>query len=236
MVNYIVRRKQTIEDIISGVAKKYKLYPLNYLDLYLVANDLVPATHLLIQNIDLRGSKSIGKLIMPNKEILAVKRSVYRVIKNRLGLYCTVTGVNIFDNLNMGKRKTHADMLFSISKNADNQYRHIHAKDDYEMGLMSGYPLEAILKYGKKFGEKRWEWFSVYAPLHKKISEDPYAHIEQAYLTWVPESADPNTGEIGSASKQKCIEYMNFVRAHNPELAASVEKCFVNKYKGGFYL
>ncbi len=218
----------SLEEIINNSAKEYGMHPYNHLTLYLVANGLVPAGFISF-NLEKVNS---SKVLLNDGQVTARKERnrIKKILTDELGLYAEFSGIHISSKFSMAKKSTRVGLEFSVSKDRYYNRNHMYAKDDYEFGKASGFPLVAVLRYCETVNEKRWIWQTVTEMIGPKIKENPKAHLEKAYLLWVPEGVDRDTGDLSPASRELCLSYMDFVRKNNPKLAEIVENDFLRKY------
>ncbi len=227
-MGYQAAKSLSLEEIVNDSAEKYGLHPYDHLTLYLIANEFVPAGFI---SFNLRRVSASKVLINDGQAMARRERTcIKKILEDQLGLHAEFSGVYISSKFCLAKKKTSVGVEFSVSKDKYYNRNHMYAKNDYEFGRASGFPLAAVLQYNEKVNGNAWVWHNVEKLIEKEIRKGPKAHLEKAYLLWVPEGVNRDTGELSPASRELCVKYMGFVRKNNPKLAGIVEKAFVKKY------
>ncbi len=223
------RKDRTLEDIVNDIAETYSIGWWSHLNLYLAATGAVPAGAISFK-ISANAASRKKLLASFEKEAKRVHDDVLYKLHTELGLYASSIGINLHDNFWMGRRMTSAYLKFSVSMDKYDQCRHMYAKNDYDLGRASGFPLPAVLAFGEKVNGRAWNMSYIYSIIDSKIRKDPCVYIYQAYAMWIPEGVDPSTGHFAPSSRDRCVEIMELVRSRNPKLAKIVEKEFMDRY------
>ncbi len=218
----------SLEEIVNDSAKDYGLDLHSHLNLYLISNGLVPAGYI---NFHLEGvSDSPVRFNDGHAAAQRERKRIKDILTKQLGLCADLSGVDIRSKFNMGQKKYYVSIEFSVSTDKYDNRDHLYAKNTDEFGIASGFPLPAVLRFCEKVNGKYWIWDTVKGLIGPQIRKDPKSHLEKAYLMWVPEGVDSDTGELSPASKELCVSYMDFVRKNNPKLAKIVENDLLRKY------
>ena len=146
----------TVEDIINGFSKTYNLDIDSQLSLYLVSTGYLPACHV---NCYFRMKEEYSH----KDTIKHVLGMIGHTLVDKLGLdvmllkTATPRPQSKADWIN-------ASFEFSVGKTSQENLRHMSPKGDYEYGLASGFPLDAVLAYSNN--NSRGQWAEAYTNLY----------------------------------------------------------------------
>ncbi len=223
--------RKTLEDVVNGLADTYNLSSYEHLNLYLVVEGIMPAAYINF-HIKEERSKTSSRINDFNIDSIKSEREkIKRTLRHKLGLNTRFAGLSLNDYFCMGHKEIYTSVDFSVSRDSYKNKEHMYAEDDYKFGIASGFPLPAVLRYSYPGDQSHWYWYEVRDIRYDALKKNPEKHIEQAYLLWVPEGIDRESGDIAPTSRQKCIEIMNFVRKNNPKLAKKMEDEFLSDLK-----
>lgn len=141
-------------------------------------------------------------------------------------------------------RETNLRYEISVGKDKGSLERLLRATPGRELGLVLGYPTEAVEAYGKLIDDEVRNGNYLAISLAKAKQAGTELPLWLAYICFVPEKLDLVHGNVSRSSEQLGRSYQDFVRQNNPELAERVEQHFRNfkfpdrweKQKDGGYM
>jgi DnaJ-domain-containing protein 1 len=118
--------------------------------------------------------------------------------------------------------------VFYVAKNYYSLERILRAKNNKEIGLALGYPINAVKSYLKNIdGEIRnWNYFIVSIAKARSAGKEIPKWL--AYISFVPENLNILNNKVSEEARMIGKKYRNFVKKNNPELAKKVEDKFFN--------
>ncbi len=206
------------------------------LNIYLVANGLKPATLITLDALhfdrDYNIKKDKGFIFIYEEADIKLKQEdvkQFREFLDRLNVTYYQKKNENWQSYNVNGRPINVErILFYVGRDSCSLERLLNAKNDDEMGLALGYPLEDVKAYGKEIdGEKRDGQY-VQVCLAKAKRNGLKLPTWLAYISHVPKDLDLINGKVSETSKALGEKYQAFVRDNNPKLAKRVEQNFLN--------
>lgn len=207
-----------------------ELYIKDELNLYLVANNLKPATtitaHPYERNYEDEKQEELAWRFLEGRDIAGLQ--AYEDLCSRISGIKTLLSADFQHYMARGinTRNFPITVSFDVATSEDNLERLFLAGNDIRYGFAYGYPEEAVHAFSKVIdGVKRnGTYFSVCLARAKRLGIE--LPLWLAYISFVPDRMDIASGDVSMSSRQLGERYMKFVRANNPSLAEKVEKYF----------
>ncbi len=212
------------------------------LNLYLVVCGLKPASLVTLdplnfdEGYDIRRKENMSYNEEPDMRLKPEHINQFRKFLEDLGVPYHQNGTENWQTYNESGKPIQAEsILFQVGKDKSSLERLLNAKNDGEIGLVLGFPVEAVKAYGKMIdGEIR---DGQYAQI--SLAKAKQAGLELptwlAYINHIPEDLDLVGGNVSETSQALGKKYQAFVRENNPELAKRVEQHFLNRRLPDFW-
>ena len=207
------------------------------LNLYLVANALKPACLVTLNPLYFDVGYNLGKngdtiFIYEESNIKLKPEHIeqFKMYLNKLNVVYHQDKIENWQTYNVnGKPIIVERILFQVGKDSYCLERLLNARNDEEIGLSLGYPLDAVKAYGKMINGERRDGQYVIVSLAKARQAGLELPTWLAYISHVPKYLDLVKGRVSETSKALGKKYQKFVRVNNPDLAKRIEEHFLNK-------
>ena len=210
------------------------LYVKNYLNTYLVANNMKPATEIGFTRSyghthSTLAIRSIDEIQAEYAPIKARRIAEHTALLDKFSLvYSKDNAIRVIPcDYTACKDKHIVDSTkFFVAKEKFALDRLMNAKSDREQGIAFGFPIEDIEAFENWNSSRHVNAAEMYRNIEDATDRNISIPSWLAYLSHVPSKIDIVSENISESSKKQGVLFRDFVRKNNPSLAVLVEKDF----------
>lgn len=207
------------------------------LNLYLIDNSLKPASLITLNPLNFDEGYNIRRegdiwFIHEETDIKLKPEHIekFREFLDKLDVAYHQNRTENWQTCNENGKPIQAEIiLFQVGRDESSLERLLNAKNDKNIGLALGFPVEAVEAYGKIIDDEMRNGQYVQISLAKAKQARLELPTWLAYISYIPEDLDLVGGKVSETSQELGEKYQGFVRANNPDLAKRVEQHFLNK-------